>query len=361
MTWMNRNARQRIKSAVLSTLQIYAKPLSLPIPIKSITKSFENIRLIPYSRQMQRYRLSYEEMLNFTGTDDACTDYNADLNQYIIYYNDFDTTKLNTKRYRWNIAHELGHVRLEHHKKYPDSKLYRNRLSKSTYKTLEAEADMFAAYILVPHILLSCLGVTADFEIAKWCQISDTAALYREEDLRLWRKRKKIVDYDYSILTCFSDYIEKENTSNQVRRWIASHRTCSFCGGASPVISQKFCSFCGVAIVPQYLDKGDFMRYSGIEIDEDGRAAECPVCHNTDVYKAGEFCVICGHRIINVCSESISRDQFGQQMCEHNEPLPGNARYCPWCGAKTSFFVSKFISSWNGISDEEDDFEKIPF
>lgn len=356
---MNKNDRQRIKSAVLDTLQDYNQPLSLPLPIKTITKHFKNIRLIPYSKQMKRRGLSYEEMLDFTGTDDACTDYDAKSGLYIIYYNDCDPSRTDTRRYRWNIAHELGHVRLGHHKNNPDSRLYRNRLSESVYKALEAEADMFAAYILVPHIVLNCLEVTEDFEIAQLCQISDTASLYRANDIKLWKKRGKVLKYDFLVLSHFFEYVESKHNNEQVHMWLSNHRVCRFCNGALSISSYRFCSFCGASVSPKYLSRRAVMQYPGIELDESRRAMECPSCHNTDTYKSGAYCIICGYRIANYCSGALSDNQF-VSLCKHDEPLPGNARYCPHCGSKTTFFISKFISSWNG-EDPEDDSGDLPF
>jgi len=355
---MNSADRKRIKSAVLDTLNAYGKPLPLPLPIKSIVKHFKNIRLIPYSKQMQRRGLSYQEMLDFTGTDDACTDYDGKSKFYIIYYNDCDKSRTDTNRYRWNIAHELGHIRLEHHKRYPDSRLYRNRLSESTYKALESEADMFAAYILVPHIVLSCLNITADCDIARLCRISNTAASYRENDMRMWKKnRESLEEYDYLILSHFSAYVEAEHKSKRTHKWLSSHRVCRICDGALHLSSQDFCPFCGTAITPKYLDRSAIMQYPGVDTDADNRALECPNCGNTDLYKSGNFCIICGHSLVNYCSEADSSDQSAP--CRHDEPLPGNARYCPYCGSKTTFYNKGYLSSCG--KDDPEDLDELPF
>ncbi len=357
---MNSIARQRIKSAVLDTLNEYGKPLALPLPIKAIVKHFKNIRLIPYSKQMQRRGLSYQEMLDFTGTDDACTDYDGKSGFYIIYYNDCDESRTDTNRYRWNIAHELGHIRLEHHKRHPDSRLYRNRMSESTYRTLEAEADMFAAYILVPHIVLSCLDIATDFDIARLCRISDTAALYRKNDMKIWKMNRKILEYDYSILSHFSTYVEAEHKSKRVHKWLSNHRACRICGGALPLAVQNFCPFCGAVITPKYLDRRTIMQYPGIDTDDNYRALECPNCHNTDLYKSGNICIICGHNIVNYCS-SVDSDVPFAPKCIHHEPLPGNARYCPYCGLKTTFYINGHLSPWNGEENDADDSSEFPF
>ena len=63
---MNKESRNRIKAAVLKTLDAYGKKVILPVPIKAITKkSFPNVRLVPYSTLMARRGLTYEEMIFF--------------------------------------------------------------------------------------------------------------------------------------------------------------------------------------------------------------------------------------------------------------------------------------------------------
>ena len=110
--------KSEIKEAVLATLRACNKPLALPVPIKKIIREgFPNVRLIRFSKQMQRRGMTYEEMKLFYGTDDACTDYYADSDTYVIYYHDVDNLKMSSNRYRWNSAHDLGHLALNHHRK----------------------------------------------------------------------------------------------------------------------------------------------------------------------------------------------------------------------------------------------------
>lgn len=333
--------------------------MSLPLPIKDITKHFKNIRLISYSKHMKRRRLSYSEMLTFAGTEDACTDYDAKSDAYIIYYNDYDSKKMSTNRYRWNIAHELGHVMLEHHKKHAESRIYRNQLGECTYKTLESEADMYAAYILVPHIVLSCLEVKEDFEIAKLCRVSDTASLYRASNMHVWMKRKKVTQYDFSILSLFSHYVESEHQNEKVRKWLVARRICKFCYSTLTIFSYNYCPICGKYAEPNYVRRKDIMQYPGIDTDDDSRALECPICHNTDLYKSGNVCIICGQDLVNYCSSADSDDPFAPK-CSYHEPLPGNARYCPHCGSKATFYVKGHLTSWNG-EDDSDDSGELPF
>ena len=132
--------RQEIKQAVYNTLQNYQQS-NIPVKIKAITRSFPNIRLVSYSKHMKKENLSYDAMIDFTGTKDACTDYYAMVNFYIIYYNDIDRNITTSNRYRWNIAHELGHIMLNHHITHKKTRIFRNELSNSEYNELEEEAD----------------------------------------------------------------------------------------------------------------------------------------------------------------------------------------------------------------------------
>ena len=88
------------------------------------------------------------------------------------------------------------------------------------------------------------------------------------------------------------------------------------------------------------------MTYQGIELNEKGQAQECPICHNIQHLETAEYCMICGNIVTNHCTAAISND-YEAQHCYHTEPLPGNARYCPYCGQKTTFFEHGLLKSWD--------------
>ena len=85
------------------------------------------------------------------------------------------------------------------------------------------------------------------------------------------------------------------------------------------------------------------MHYPGITTDEKGRALECPVCKNSDLFDEGYYCIICGTRLTNLCLTAVG--PVGKR-CGNNAPLPGNARHCPECGEKTTFFQKGFLWPW---------------
>ena len=100
------------------------------------------------------------------------------------------------------------------------------------------------------------------------------------------------------------------------------------------------------------------MEYPGIELDEEDRALECPVCHNTELYSKGQFCIICGNSLVNLCSEA---QESYSSSCQNTEPLPGNARYCPFCGSESTFLQRGILLHWDGTSEDPDDDVELPF
>lgn len=353
--------KPEIKAAVLKTLRACGKPLALPVPIKKIVREgFPNVRLISFSKQMKRRNISYEEMKRLYGTADACTDYYADSDTYIIYYNDVDELTMSSNRYRWNIAHELGHIALEHHIKYKQSRIFRSGITNELYAIIEDEANMFAAYILVPHIVISCVSDRHHIGIGKLCRVSGAAAVRRYDAIQAWSRRGTAEQYDMDILECFSHYVEKNAYSKSAKHWLNSHRACKKCSSQVESRFTEFCEVCGSSIKGHYKMKDDIVRYSGIELDAQDRAVECPVCHNTAVPEAGNFCIICGNQIVNLCSEAP--DPFASS-CGNTEPLPGHARYCPFCGNKSTFFKRGLLTEWSvpAFDSPPEEDSELPF
>lgn len=318
---INPGRRQEIKKIVYETLCNYSVPF-IPLKIKSLVRSFSNIRLIPYSKQMKRMNLSYSQMIRFANTMDACTDYYVDNDLYIIYYNDIEKSITLSNRYRWNIAHELGHIMLKHQKTHIKTRIFRNELSNSEYNEVEAEADYFAQLILVPHVVLYAFKISSELQLKEFCQISGPAAFHRFQDYKQWAKQINGTDnYDKPLFYYYYNFIYKKH--------------CQTCDSYVIQKSGKYCPICGQKTLKW--GDGDIMKYPLLETYENGKLKECPNCHNEETSIDGEFCQICGKSLINTCTNSD---------CGFS-PLPSNARYCPLCGCHSSFYKSKLLKDWN--------------
>lgn len=140
----------------------------------------------------------------------------------------------------------------------------------------------------------------------------------------------------------------------QQRGWNKRHEK-FYCTNCLSLINVMFdfCPICGQKLekegmlIYKYILRGaGYMKYDGIDVNKDGRAIECPNCKNEEHFDNAEHCIICGQYLVNYCTESIN--------CSHEKkPLPGNARYCPYCGAKTTFFQNGYLESWDEKDSDE--------
>lgn len=340
---VSRNRKLEIKKCVLATLQ-KAGLATLPTKIKGITRSIENIRLISFSKHMKQFHLTYKQMLLFTESEDACTDYYADSNIFLIYYNDIKPSIVNSNRYRWNIAHELGHVILNHHANHIKTRIFRSTLSDYEYNVLEAEADYFAQLILVPHAVLYMFNINNASQIEELCKISGPASKKRYNEYKKWKQRIDGNDlYDKALFYLYYDYIFKKH--------------CATCDVHLIQAKGKYCIICGQKTLQWGNGK---MIYSKQDVYENGKLKECPNCRNEETNIEGDFCQICGMNLVNKCSNS---------NCSYTGPLPSNARYCPICGCNSTFFDSNFLKPWNYTEPPQtpnnsfsfEEIEELPF
>ena len=333
-TNITKSRRNEIKEAVILSLakQNYYE---LPVKIKYLARCHKNIRLISYSKHMKKMGISYKQMIEFANTMDACTDYYSEYNLYIIYYNDIEPSIVNSYRYRWNIAHELGHIFLKHHIIKDETRIFRSSLSQEQYKELEDEADYFAQLVLVPHATLWAIGVSTRQEIYSHCKISWPATWHRINEYKEWYKHIGKDNYDRQIFNYYYKYIYKKKCTN--------------CNSGIVQRHGNYCPICGSKNTLQWGD-GE-MIYPKLQIRENGKLIECPVCKNEETEIEGDRCQICSANLVNHCSNND---------CKYStDLLPTNARYCPICGSNSLFYNSGFLKKWN-YNDHSSLFSTIP-
>lgn len=319
--------RLEIKQAVINAL-VHSKRCHLPVEIKAIARSYKNIRLIPYSRHMKRMGISYEDMKIYAGTIDAFTDYFTNSNLFFIYYNDLDYNIYTSNRYRWNIAHELGHVLLNHHRHSNNTRIFRWNLSDSEYNLMENEADYFAQLILVPHVVLCGLGIRNSKDLKNICKISNPASRKRFHEYLIWQSHIDVKDnYDRLIFQYYYNFTYK--------------RRCKTCGASLILRHGKYCPICGNKNTLKWGDGN--MIYKGFETYTSGKLIQCPRCQNEQTNIQGEYCQICGSYLVNRCIGDCN--YIGN--CSYNMILPTNARYCPISGNKSIFYDQGFLQDWN--------------
>lgn len=332
------NRRAVIKEKVLEVLKNYSEPV-LPVKIGSIIRSMSYVKLISYSSQIKKYGITYNELITISETKDAYVVKNNETGRFCIYYNNIDPSITLSNRVRWNLAHELGHIVLDHHRFYKTNKLYRTILTDSEYAYLEKEADYFAQLILVPHAALIAFNITSYNHIRILCKISGPAAQRRHKDFIRWKQHIDANDkYDNNIFYYYFNFLFK--------------RECKICGASLIQRHGKYCPICG----QKTLQWGDGkMKYPKLEVYETGKLKQCSTCDNEETDIAGDYCQICGNSLVNRCSNDNC------PSCQHNDVLPSNARYCPICGNRSTFYNNNMLSDWRQCLEEQILDEGLPF
>lgn len=162
--------------------------------------------------------------------------------------------------------------------------------------------------------------------------------------------------------------------------WDLQHKKdyCRIC--LSPVGSEHlFCCICGNPLTDgdfwgrmKYTNTGaGYMIYPGVKLNEQGQTRQCLLCKNEEHVNGAKYCMICGKPAINQCTYAIiDSDQvscYGDQ-CRHQEALPGNARFCPYCGSQTTFLEADLLTVWDAPINKNtaaaldfDDTGELPF
>lgn len=274
---------------------------------------------------------------------DAKCFYYPDRDTYMILYNEARPET----RIRFSLAHELGHIVLGHLNN-ERTEISRGGVDDPTYYALEGAANTFAGNLLAPPILIDDFLAGAEFDVERIStrfNISPSAAKdYRAEDYRYW-KTLNPSKHEKAILKRCHPGLHKQ--------------VCIECGAAFEIEGALFCPICGAnSSSICYRGKDDAgMIYSGAELKESGQAKECLQCKNEEHLADAEFCMICGKPVINRCTSAIDQSVSSEcWQCSHNEPLPGNARYYPYCGSKTTFYEQGVLFAYN-----DDDVLPFPF
>lgn len=289
-----------------------------PINIFELIQNF-NWKLISYEELALNNNCTISDICECFGTD-GYSIYNG--NTYIIAYNN----KIKSQgRINFTLAHEIGHIVLNHHKDFDVTDVLKNDLSKKEYKILENEANCFARNLLAPAPLvrkISIINRILDIDVI--FNITYPAMVTR---LNLQR----------NDLYYLSD-TQIEIMENRFHKY----KCCRKCKTKYLPYTYIYCPNCGNK---KLIEGVGFMIYkSEIELDENKKAKKCPRCENEEILE-GNYCKICGLELFNKCTQ-MKEDEYGNQYyCD--ETCDANARYCHKCGNPTSFYTQKLLKDYN--------------
>lgn len=265
---------------------------------------------------------------------DGYSVYNEKTKKYKIIFNDYINSP---ERIRWTLAHELGHIILNHFVDFEQTKLLRGGINDKEYEILDKEADAFASKILAPEIILIHAGIENPNLIHTHCGLSNEAAMYKSKTIaKIKQKKILITSIEKQIVSLFKSFINQ--------------KTCIICGYHTSHPNAKYCAMCGTKTLTW--GKGEnTLIYNNIRI------TQCVVCGNEEIDINARFCKICGTYVLNKCSNS---------GC--NLVADANARFCLKCGNPTDFQQRKYFKNWRQEKHENQNRttetfpdEEIPF
>lgn len=278
---------------------------------------------------------------------------------YIIFY---DESCPIPRRINFTIAHELGHIRLDHFKQ--DGYYTRYQINKKGDKK-EMAADSFAGELLRPPVLLALAGIETTDDIQLCCNITASAANAARKaisQLRPFLYHNRTAPTTAFFLKQFSDFLHTY-----------------YCRSCSATFHHQdhdfFCPICGgMNITHKFVlnEKGEksIMHYSKpATFSDTNQLTTCLRCGNEDITLGDNFCSICGAPLANKCYGQLlyntAEKDYWNKAGSCGKELPSNARYCPTCGCSSLFSKEELLKSWEEEQAESrplvPNVEEIPF
>lgn len=324
----------RTTRSILFALEyiVYKNICSLPINLDKIGYVFGDYEWIVMPYEEAKQCLKVDDPLNIKKRKAlARTLYQRGSNVFLTVYIE---DKIFPRRDYYTIAHELGHIVLGHFFEFENTSLCRGGLTRKEYAVLEREAEIFAAELIMPMPVLKGLKIKSYDEIVKVCNVTKSSATIRMGEIKKFKLTSSMIVPYISAKILFHDFIYK--------------KSCLRCGYEFVSETAKYCPICGQKL---QWGEGTMIYNDGYELDENGRALKCPVCGNTEIGQDEneQYCIICGTYLVNKCTHDYNEyNNFSGELIKPvcGRIVPGNARYCPYCGSETTFYKNKLLMPW---------------
>jgi ribosomal protein L37E len=220
------------------------------------------------------------------------------------------------RRLNFTLAHEIGHIMLEHlfisdHLKTRDERRQEN-----------FEADEFAGRLLMPENLITNCNFISILEVAEHFNVSRQSIWKRLNNL----KRLDILQSEVRLV-------------------------CRECGNNDINSFADYCSICGIRFCENIRGIRQFSYTDGILLNSDNRAICCPTCGFSRFSKDEHMCQRCNTCLYNFCTNFSCESNI-----DFHRMSAGNARYCELCGSHTYLGSHGLLLPWK---EAQADLEKI--
>lgn len=345
-----------------------------PFSLIDLYKTFPRIKLRSYKQYAKELRETYsdntitaEDIGLMVESNDGATQHLLKSTKYNVLY-DSDCSHLSVQRIRFTLAHELGHYVLRHFFNNDSGQFERNGFEidpdDQKQQAMEQEANRFARELLAPMFLLKKTPNSDNQEISRYLDISPSSAqniinyfndhineLHLDENEMYykyfsnvslksrWNKNMPNNHYfpvDETFLFCSNCLHLQESMPNQ--------RVCMLCGSSTlfTVNSDTFFEF------HEYYEESASQHLYKIQSHKQYIPDSCPWCNKFIIDPEERICSHCGAPIRNQCvpvkalKSMRSWKDWGKIISEplehkHGHLLPFFAKFCPYCGSKTSY------------------------
>lgn len=306
------NYNKAVKTAieVLEDYEIPQAPIDLQIIFDAMSRE---IAVKTYHDLMIALNINRDEVISRLDSNMGVCFYNRTEGKYLIYYNDANSDAWN----RFTLAHELGHIFLEHHQDANTKVLTRTKLPPEQYEEYEKEANAFARNLLSPaplawEVIDKGKGRNQNNDIQTAFDITESAA-----NVRINMVRRDMTDYTDTM----------KRSVNRIH--LLFQKRCNRCKTIM-LINSHYCMLCGNS----RLGKGNNHTPlpNSIPTDKNGFFSRCPCCGNADLSETSRYCMICGTPLMNLCSGQGKDGKLHRR--HHNRSF---AMYCEECGAETYY------------------------
>lgn len=170
-------------------LQLYKKLPNIKFPLnpRLFFEHMDNCKTMTYNKFAELNQCSLQEVFTLCESKSGCTHYDVGKNRYLILFNSSIENHNVLGRIRWTLAHEFGHVTLNHLPYIAESHIAENNFNNLSNPELEAEADYFAALLLCPMPLYETLNIRSAQDIQRVFGLSWEASEIRWKEYLKWK------------------------------------------------------------------------------------------------------------------------------------------------------------------------------
>ena len=268
------------------------------------------VALIKEMQSSDKFPVQIGSVKDISSEFDAVTRYVPESGVYQLILNhdkiQYPFRKSSDRRLNFTIAHEIGHIVLEH-------LCISDELKSDDERNIEnLEADEFAGRFLMPKkLIFSCNYYSID-AVAAFINVSNAALKKRLENLAR------------------TDIIKSSKV-----------KSCTKCGNTRFSTFAEYCGICGQSIRGGLKGIQRIYYPEEIPMDQYKRALVCPFCKKDLSNITGDKCIPCGTYIFNFCSDFFNQDNG---KCSYANL--GNSRYCEICGKPTYYYKKDYLSTW---------------